>query len=355
MPIRSLSIRVLAAIALAFPAAVVAEEESSPFKSFTLPPQMEARSAAKLLRELEVAAKSNQGHLFAFGPGVVVAEGSPALFQALEEKINGAVTEAGIPVTEVRQSDFGGLTIEHVACQIEAGAEEAVTRSGDNATTTTMAWALESQRPVSSASRTERLREHESKIRELIEARRRSKQAEADGNPGPAEAAAPVPGTSVYTGAKSGKLVTVGMNDGQIEQVAMILGAQIGTSVDVYGGAVGRRVTIIAQDKPLEDTLDSLTARNGLVWWKRDDGRYGIADKAYYESNILPATTRLEVYTAKGTKAQDLQRMLTELNLLSPNGRSSVDADNNRVAVTDTPAAHEAIRAAIAKLEGGAP
>jgi hypothetical protein len=353
---RNVSIKCLAIAALAFPAALSAAEETpSEFKSYTLPPQMEARSAAKLLRELDTLAEEQKGRIFVMHSGALVVEGPPAFFGALDEKITAAVKVSGIPLSELKRSGNPVLSIEQFASKLEEGANAAATEAGDKATTTTMAWALSSPRAPITASRAERLREHEARIRELIEERKRSKQAEADGKPVPqATQAAPAVGTPVYTGPKSGKRVTVAMKEVRIEQAAMLIGTQIGTSVDVYGNAMGTRVTIVGKDKPLEDTLDSLVAGSGLVWWKREDGRYGISDKAYYESSVLPATTRLEVYTAKGTKAQDLQRMLTELRLLSPNGRASLDADNNRVAVTDTPAAHKAIREAIAKLEGGA-
>ncbi len=350
----SKSLGILAAALLAAHACALAEGTApATCVSARFPTRLDAKSVVALLKDVEAKAAETNARVYFLEPGTLVIEGSPEAQQTLTELVEDAIEASGGPPREVPATRV--MTLTELRCQLEEGIETIGKSSDGHTSPTTFARALDPESPEMSATRVQRLREHEAKIRALIDERKRAREAAASGNPVPPPAAAvPVAGTSVYTGQKSGKLVTVGMNEGKIEQVAMIIGAQIGTSVDVYGGAVGRRVTIIAQDKTLEDTLDSLTAGNGLVWWKREDGGYGICDKAYYESSVLPGTTRLEVYTAKGTKAPDLQRMLTELNLLSPNGRSSVDADNNRVAVTDTPAAHKAIREAIAKLEGGA-
>jgi hypothetical protein len=76
-------------------------------------------------------------------------------------------------------------------------------------------------------------------------------------------------------------LVTVGMNEGRIEQAASIISSQINMPVNVYGKAAGAKVTVMARGRqPVEAALGMISNPKGWIWWKdAAKGEYGIADK----------------------------------------------------------------------------
>lgn len=177
------------------------------------------------------------------------------------------------------------------------------------------------------------------------------KQAPA-ATPAAATAPAPVAATApaATPAAVATNLVTLIMSDGRIEQAAAILAAQVGNGVTVYGKAAGAKVTIIAQDTPIESALDMMANPSGLVWWRDDKGDYGIGDREYYERNVLPTKVIQRVFRPNNIKASELDRAIK--GLITPNVGSSVADDRtNKLIVNDLPQSLERIERFIREID----
>ncbi len=138
-------------------------------------------------------------------------------------------------------------------------------------------------------------------------------------------------------GGESGgsNLVTIGMNGGAIESAAAVLSASIDGTVNIYGKAAGLRVTVLAEDQPIETVLGMICNPNGLTWWE-ENGDYGISDRQYFEQNILPKRVVERVFRPNNIKAGDLNEAIQ--NLLTPNvGSSIADERTNKLIVNDLP------------------
>jgi type II secretory pathway component GspD/PulD (secretin) len=146
-------------------------------------------------------------------------------------------------------------------------------------------------------------------------------------------------------------LVTVGMNEGRIEQAASIISSQINMPVNVYGKAAGAKVTVIAQDQPVEAALGMISNPNGFIWWKdAAKGEYGIADKDYYEKNILVGQMIQKVFRPNNIKASELDRAIK--GLLTPNlGSSVADDRTNKLIVYDLPVSLERVERFIREID----
>ncbi len=145
-------------------------------------------------------------------------------------------------------------------------------------------------------------------------------------------------------------LVTVATNDGRIDSVLAVISTQIDATVSPFGKVPGSRVTIIAEDQPIESVLNMLANPNNWVWWREDNGDYGIADRDYYEKNILPKRVIQKVFRPNNVKASELDRAIK--GLLTPNVGSSVADDRtNKLIVNDLPQALERIERFIREID----
>lgn len=145
-------------------------------------------------------------------------------------------------------------------------------------------------------------------------------------------------------------LVTATFKDGKIEQVLMALSQQTDIQITPEGKAVGLRVTIIAKDVPLTKALDMICQPKSLVWWKKKDGSYGIADKAYYEQNVLPDSAIQRIFRPDHIKAEDFEKAIK--GTLTPKiGRVAIDPRTNKVIVTDLPAVIELITRLLQEID----
>lgn len=150
--------------------------------------------------------------------------------------------------------------------------------------------------------------------------------------------------------AASGGMVTVATSDGKIDSVLAIISTQIEGSVSPFGKVAGNRVTILAEEQPVEAVLNQLANPNGWVWWREDTGDYGISDREYYERTILPKRVIQKVFRPNNVKASELDRAIKQL--LTPNvGTSVADDRTNKLIVNDLPQALERIERFIREID----
>jgi len=187
-----------------------------------------------------------------------------------------------------------------------------------------------------SSDRAKRLAAHEKRIRELIQKRRQEQKA--------AEADEPAAG-------EAEERVTIAAHDGRIDRLLEELSAQTDATIIPMGEVPGSRVSIMAEDKPLEDVLSMLSEPNDWVWWRQDDGRYAMADRGYYEQEVLPDDDTLQkVFRPKNVKASELERAIQGL-LTSNVGSSVVDKRTNKLIVNDQREALERIEQLVEELD----
>lgn len=143
---------------------------------------------------------------------------------------------------------------------------------------------------------------------------------------------------------------TLVFNQGKIEQVLMALGQQTGVRISPEGKTAGLRVDVIAKDQPLTEILDTIANPKGLVWWKKPDGSYGIADKAYYEQTVLPGQAIQRIFRPNHIKAEDFEKAIK--GVLTPKiGKAAVDPRTNKVIVTDLPPVVEMIERLLQEID----
>ncbi|MCC5876448.1 MAG: type II secretion system protein GspD [Candidatus Sumerlaeia bacterium] len=150
---------------------------------------------------------------------------------------------------------------------------------------------------------------------------------------------------------QSGQLVTIGMVDQQINTALSILSDQLPGTVTAFGNVSGNRVTVLAEDQPVESVLNQIANPNGWVWWREDNGDYGIADRDYYERNVLPKRVIQKVFRPNNVQASELDRAIK--GLLTPNnvGSSVADDRTNKLIVDDLPQAIERIERFIREID----
>lgn len=145
-------------------------------------------------------------------------------------------------------------------------------------------------------------------------------------------------------------LVTLAMNGGRIEAATAIISSQIGGTVSAFGKISGTQVTVLAENQPVETVLSMLANPNGWVWWREPNGDYGIADREYYERNILPKNVIQKVFRPNNIKASELDKAIKAL--ITPNVGSSVADDRtNKLIVNDLPQALERIERFIREID----
>jgi len=132
--------------------------------------------------------------------------------------------------------------------------------------------------------------------------------------------------------------------------VLLALSQQAGVRITPEGKASGLRVDVIAKDTPLTEALDMIAQPKGLEWWKKDDGSYGIADRAYYEQYVLPLSAIQRVFRPNHIKAEDFEKAIK--GVLTPKiGKVAIDPRTNKVIVTDLPAVIEIIERLLQEID----
>ncbi len=175
-----------------------------------------------------------------------------------------------------------------------------------------------------------------------------AQEATGEAQQAPGEAAA-APGAAVAP-VEEEPTVTAVFKQGKIEQVLLALSQQAGVRITPEGKASGLRVDVIAKDTPLTEALDMIAQPKGLVWWKKKDGSYGIADKAYYEQEVLPGNTIQRIFRPDHIRAEDFETAIK--GILTPKiGKVAVDPRTNKVIVTDLPAVIELIERLLQEID----
>ena len=132
-------------------------------------------------------------------------------------------------------------------------------------------------------------------------------------------------------------LITLNVQDVSMEELANLLSEQIGTSLGLFGYIASTSMTLSVENQPTTAVLNQITKSKGWVWFREDNGQYGISDRAYYERNMIPCgRVMLRVFRPKTITAKKAEQGIQ--HLLTPNYGSSV-ADNrtNKLIVYDTP------------------
>ncbi len=156
---------------------------------------------------------------------------------------------------------------------------------------------------------------------------------------------------SLMAQAAESKKVDAVYNDLKIEQVALMLSNATGNSITLYGGKVNAaRVTVLERNLEFEEVLDKITKPQGWVWFKMDDGSYGISDEGWYRQNILPSKTIQKIFRPDHVKASELEKAIRPM--LSQ-GISSVTADDrtNKLIVQDLPDIIEKVERLIREID----
>lgn len=100
------------------------------------------------------------------------------------------------------------------------------------------------------------------------------------------------------------------------------------------------------QDATMQDTLNAIANPLGLIWWKEDNGQYGITTRRYYERNLLPGGHMRTVFKLEKIDAVEVGDRLKPL--LTPNwGSLVVDQRTSKVIVTDYPEVLNQMRALV--------
>ncbi|MCB2155918.1 hypothetical protein KQI84_13630 [bacterium] len=145
-------------------------------------------------------------------------------------------------------------------------------------------------------------------------------------------------------------LVTAIFQEAKVEQVLQVIGNSTGIAVTPFGKVPGQRVSVVMKDKPLEEVLSAITQPKGWIWFKQDDGGYGVADEAWYKANILPSLVITKTFRPDHVQASELERAIRPM---LTSGISSVTADDrtNKLIVTDLPDVIERIERLIREID----
>lgn len=86
---------------------------------------------------------------------------------------------------------------------------------------------------------------------------------------------------------KNSPPVTVATSDGRLGSVCEILSKQTNLTFTLHGTVNGEnRVTVLAQNQPLEVVLEIICSPKNWVWWKDSEMSYAMSDQVYYQENI---------------------------------------------------------------------
>ncbi len=145
--------------------------------------------------------------------------------------------------------------------------------------------------------------------------------------------------------------VTATFRNAKIEVVLLALSTQANVRISVEGKAVGSRVDqLVVRDVPLSEALDAITQPKGFIWWRKKDGSYGIADKAYYEQTVWPESVIQRIFRPEHISAEDFEKAIK--GVLTPKiGKSAIDPRTNKVIVTDLPAVIELITRLLQEID----
>lgn len=141
--------------------------------------------------------------------------------------------------------------------------------------------------------------------------------------------------------------VTLHLEDSTVGKAAELLWEQTATRINTFDDVGEMPVEEVrVQDATMQDTLNAIANPLGLIWWKEDNGEYGITTRRYYERNILPGGHMRTVFKLENIDAVEVGDRLKPL--LTPNWGSLVaDQRTSKVIVTDYPEVLNQMRALV--------
>ncbi len=175
--------------------------------------------------------------------------------------------------------------------------------------------------------------------------------------PPPAASTAPAQGgddeEEVTRNAAGEPIIDLIFPDTRIENVVDYINQNQPVKVMLFGKTAGERVGVVASGLTLEEALGAITRPKSWVYWKLDgDQGYGIADRAYFESEVLPRAFIQKVFQPKNLKASELQKAITELLTKgAANGSAIADDRTNKLIVNDLPVVIERIERLLREID----
>jgi len=160
---------------------------------------------------------------------------------------------------------------------------------------------------------------------------------ETNGTEPPPPPPAPTPGPN---GERIVRMAS--FKDVPIEKALIIVGQQVEIGITPMGKILDSRITIDERDVELETLLDRIAKPHGWVWFKQQDGNYGVADEAWYKANEFGVRPIQKILRPDHLPVEEVEKIVAPL--VSPT-RGSVYADSrtNKVIVMDDPPVLEAI------------
>jgi type II secretory pathway component GspD/PulD (secretin) len=148
-------------------------------------------------------------------------------------------------------------------------------------------------------------------------------------------------------------IVDLGFPDSRIEVVMATINEQQPVKVSLFGKTAGERVSLFLEGATLEEALGAITRPKGWVYWKLEgDQGYGIADRAYFEAEILPKQFVQKVFQPKHLKASELQKAIADLLTKgAANGSAIADDRTNKLIVNDLPVVIERVERLLREVD----
>lgn len=138
-----------------------------------------------------------------------------------------------------------------------------------------------------------------------------------------------------------------------IEMIIAIIGEQIPTPrIETFGRTSGERVKLFGQGITLEEAINQIVNQKSWIYWKMENGNYGIADRQYYEQEIVPRRFVQKVFQPKNLKASELQKAVEDLLTKgAATGSAVADDRTNKLIVNDLPIVMERIERLIREID----
>lgn len=121
-----------------------------------------------------------------------------------------------------------------------------------------------------------------------------------------------------------------------LQETAAALAARYGENIElsIQQELVGVSVRSLPED--FEERLNGLSIGRNLVWFKNDDGSYGICTEEWYKRNCFCRRPVMKIFRPNIARAQDLADAIRPL-LTPGHGSISVSPRNDKVIVSDEP------------------
>lgn len=154
--------------------------------------------------------------------------------------------------------------------------------------------------------------------------------------------------------AGSPKIAMAVFNDAKIEQVLLVVGQQAGVAIHPLGSVAGSRITISDRDTNLETFLNRIALPQGWVWFKMENGDYGLADESWYKRNELPKKVVRKTFELEHIAPSYIEKTVAPM---LTSGISTMVADDrtSKLIVTDLPEVQERIEGLLKELDVAVP